>query len=352
MNLRNQPVILGLGLLLGATTVACGSSKSDAPATTPGAGGSAPATGGGAGGAAGTEPTTPVVPGTVSMAPGTCAKNDIQIAFSPMFSAFDNNLHTFQVPAIVSGLAANAITWSASDPTMVGLQADTKTGGVLITTLKAGMVDIIASAGGVCGISKLTISQAESDDWTAGDMRYNNGVILAMRNRNRDGGMGGFNRDGGGNDDGGPRDRGDGGMGRDGGGNNGLGPVADGGTVDRLACTNCHGITAANGPYKTVAHTPEQIGGFSDAQLKGIFEGMWPTGSGNPFDATITSQRNWESFHKWNMTDDEAAGVIIYLRALTPAPQTGMRNFGGRGPGRGGDGGMGNNPVDAAAPTD
>ena len=47
--------------------------------------------------------------------------------------------------------------------------------------------------------------------------------------------------------------------------------VADGGSLNRVACTNCHGPTA-NGPYKTVSHTPEQIGGFSDDQLPASVE--------------------------------------------------------------------------------
>jgi hypothetical protein len=262
------------------------------------------------------------------------------------------------VPAIVSGVASDAVKWSSSDPTMVNMQTDASTGGVMITTAKAGTVQIIATAGTVCGSATLTISQAVSDDWQAGNERYNSGTVLVRPPRNmRDGGAndGGFNRGDGGGDrgDGG---RGDGGRG-DGGGGNGNGGVigvgADGGATGDARCTNCHGPTASMGPFKTVSHTPEQIGGFSDDQLKGIFNGMWPTGSGNPFDATIVPQRTWEGFHKWNMTDDEAAGVIIYLRALTPQAQMGARNFGGRGPGGNrGDGGMRQPPQDAAAPTD
>jgi hypothetical protein len=315
MNLKKQPMALGLSLLLGASTLACG--KSDSPAADAGA--SAPP------------------PGMVNSSAGTCTKNDIQIAFNPMFSAFDG-MHTFQVPAIVDGIAASAITWSASDPSMVGLAPDPVTGGVMITTLKPGMVNIIATAGSICGFAPLTISQAEPDDWMAGDARYNNGIVIERPMRREGGGRpdGGF---------GGDNDGGMGGGGRpDGGGNNGGLGTVDGASIDRVACTNCHGPTAS-GPYKTVSHTPEQIGGFSDAQLRGIFQGMWPTGSGNPFDATIVGMNEWSRFHKWDMSEDEAAGVIIYLRALTPAPQTGSRNFGGRGGGGGGgrrDGGGGN----------
>ena len=341
---------IAFALLLGAASLGCGSKSNPGSSATPDAGGS------------GTD--TPIAPGNVSKGAGSCAKNDIQVAFSPMYSAYDG-IHTFQVPAIVNGIAASAITWSASNPAMVGLQADATSGGVLITILKAGTVDIIATAGTVCGMSKLTITEAVNDDWTAGDMRYNNGVVLVRPGRmGRDGGAGdgpfnGMGDGGGGRPEGGMGGPPDGGGGRpEGGGGRpdgagmggGIGVVADGGSVNRVACTNCHGPTA-NGPFKTVSHTPTQIGGFSDDQLKGIFNGMWPTGSGNPFDTTIVPQQVWEGFHKWDMTDDEAVGVIVYLRALTPAPQTGSRNFGGAMPG-GRDGGAPRPPVDGGASSD
>ena len=309
----------GLTLLLSTTTVAC-SSKSDSGAADAAVGTTTPPAGGGTPTDPGTGTTTP--PATTPTPAGTCAKSVIKILFAPMYTAFDGGMHQFQVPAVVDGLDSTAVMWSASDPTMVGLQADATTGGVMITALKAGELDIIATAGTICGISHLTIDQAVADDWNAGNMRYNNGVTLVRAPRDRDAGV-----------DGRPM---------------GGGLVAtDGGTTDRVACTTCHGPTA-NGPYKTVSHTPEQIGGFSDAQLMMIFNGIWPT-SGNAFDPAIIDKGTWQRIHKWNMTADEAAGVIIYLRALTPAPQTGMRNFGGRGPGGfRGDGG----PPDAGAPVD
>ncbi len=56
----------------------------------------------------------------------------------------------------------------------------------------------------------------------------------------------------------------------------------DGGT----ACTNCHGPTATNGPFKTVSHTPEQTGGFSDTDLANIIlNGEVP--DGGYFDPTV-----------------------------------------------------------------
>jgi hypothetical protein len=40
----------------------------------------------------------------------------------------------------------------------------------------------------------------------------------------------------------------------------------------------------------------------------------------------------WQSIHRWSdITPTQLPGVICYLRALTPAPQTGSSNFGGGG---------------------
>lgn len=245
--------------------------------------------------------------GSVATGPaGACPAEALSIAFNPMYSAFDG-MHTFQIPAIVDGLNPTAITWSASDPSKVDLQPDDTLGGVMITTRSAGTVTIVATAGGLCGTSLLTITAATPDDWTTGSARYNDGVVLRgipRPPRNTDGGrMGG-------------------------------GDTQDAASPQEAACTNCHGDTA-NGPYKTVSHTPEQIGGFSDEELRNIFtNGSVP--DGGYFDPMIVSYRTWQGFHRWEMSDEEAKGMIVYLRSLTPAPQKGAANFGGRTPGDGG----------------
>ena len=240
-----------------------------------------------------------------SDAPGkansSCAKNDLQVVFAPMYTAFDGT-HTFQVPAVVQGVAPDAITWNASDKTMVDLATDTNTGGVMITARKTGTVAIVASAGTLCGSSSLTISAATAADWETGSARYNSGVVLPSRGRM--------------------------GMGAGGGG----GGTSDGGASTEYACTNCHGDTATAGPYKTVSHTPEQTGGFSDEALQNIFRnGAFPAGAADPnFDAKIVMYDIWSGISQVDMTDDEAKGLIVYLRSLTPQAQTGAANFGGR----------------------
>jgi hypothetical protein len=213
-----------------------------------------------------------------------------------MYTAFDG-VHRFKIPAVVNNMTSG-VTWSASDPSMVEMQPDAM-GGVMLTAQKAGKVNIIASGGGLCGVSELTIAQASPDDWMIGSARYTDGIVLST---------------------GIPRGRGDAGA-----------------AAREVACTSCHGDTATNGPFKTVGHTPQQTGGFSDAELIDIFtKGIVPTNG--YFDETIVSYENWQNFHRWTMTPEEAKGMVVYLRSLTPAAQGGMRgDFGGRR----GDGGFG-----------
>jgi hypothetical protein len=270
--------------------------------------------------------------GTAPISNGQCTSKALSILFTPMYSAYAPN-HTFQIPVVLKDIDPSAvqIKFSASDPTMVDIQQpDPMTGIATITTRKAGKVEIVAQASGLCGSSTLTITPATEDDWNAGNMRYNNMMAIS--------------------------------------GPGGLRQPADAGPAD-FACTNCHGdtATAATTPFKTVAHTPEQTGGFSDDDLVNIFKnGMVP--QGGYFDSTIVPQNAWSRFHHWSVTDAEAKGLVVYLRSLTPTSQTGMRGdfggmrirpdggFGRRGDGGGNGGGGGGNPppapVDAAAPTD
>jgi hypothetical protein len=225
-----------------------------------------------------------------------------------------------------------------------------------------GTVSIFAAEGSACGASTLNITQNTEDDWTTGSTRYNNGVALHFGPPARpDGGFtipdGGFSHDGGG-----------------GGGGGGGGINADAGSFFEedggTACTNCHGPTATSGPFQDVSHTPEQTGGFSDSDLVSIITlGIVP--DGGYFDPTVlrstcvdsgtaigslspcgqTAYEEWQTIHRWvDITSDEQAGIVCYLRSLQPEPQNGTSNFGGKPPGDGGthhhpDGGGGKPPV-------
>ena len=342
-----------------AAIVSCGGGSSTDKATTSSSGS------GSASDDAGTTEPVSMVPtdaGAVSKEAGSCTSPTVPIVFSPMYSAFipGGTAQTFSIPAVTSD--GNAATWSLSDPTQGNLQLESFLSdgvgvpGVLITLAgdgnDAGQVTVIATEpGGVCGESVLTITQNTTDDWNIGNARYNDGVALHLGRpagfeagapppRMDDGGFEGglaFSRDGGGF-------------------GGGLPLTADGGsyyeTAGGTACTNCHGPTATNGPYKTVSHTPEQTGGFSDDDLQNIIlNGVVPDGGyfdpsvlitncdGGPT-CTAQAMALWHSFHRWtDITSDELPGVICYLRSLTPESQNGTSNFGGGIVRRRGDGG-------------
>ncbi len=226
---------------------------------------------------------------------GTCQGN-LSLSFTPMYSAYDGT-HTFQVPAIANGVSGAAVTWSASDPSMVTFEDDPTTGGTLITMQKAGQVTIQATAGDKCGTSLLTITAATPQDWDVGNQRYNSGYPLPNILAN-----------------GTPQIPAD-----------GSNPLEVPGQPP--ACTNCHGETATKSVFQTVSHTPEQTGGFSDDQLAGIFmNGVIPPGG--YYDSSIVPQGIWQFFHKWtDITDAQKKGVIVYLRSLTPKPQGGKVDF-------------------------
>lgn len=347
---------------IAALAAACSSGDSnDGARTTSDGGASAP-------GADGGVTLPPADAGALSTQPGSCANPTIPIIFAPMYSAFipGSAGQTFAVPAVTAD--GNAATWSLSDPTQGHLQlqsfqiGDVLAPGVLITVEgtgnDAGQVTVVATeGGGACGSSVLTLTTNTVDDWNIGNARYNDGVALHLgRAGGGDGGARGVPPDGGFEAGVGREGFGDGGF-PEGGFAGLLPPTADGGsyfeTDGGTACTNCHGPTATNGPYKTVSHTPEQTGGFSDTDLQNIiWNGEVPDGGyfnpsvlittcdGGP---TCTAQARalWHSFHQWtDITSDELPGVICYLRSLTPEAQNGTANFGGAvGIGRRRDGG-------------
>jgi hypothetical protein len=245
-----------------------------------------------------------------------------------MYSAFipGSTTHTFQIPAVTED--GNEATWTASDPTMAQLEPQTFNGlnGVMITVTGTGPVTIVATeSGGACGISTLNVTSAQEADWQIGNSRYNDGVSLHFHPPGFDGGVpeGGYHH-------------GEGGPGFDDDGGSFF--EEEGGT----ACNNCHGPTATNGPFKDVSHTPEQTGGFSDDDLVQIIVyGNVPDGGyfdptvvrpdcdGAP-DCTQRAYNLWHDFHRWSdITSDQFQGIVVYLRSLTPAPQTGTSNFGG-----------------------
>jgi hypothetical protein len=248
----------------------------------------------------------------------TSCTTALSITFSPMYSAYDGT-HMFQIPAVVN--ANSNVNWTASDMTAVGFQpnADLSVGGyngVTITVLKAAAspVTVTAQSGTQCGSSVLNITAAMPSDWDIGNARYNNGQSLHLPTF--------------------------------GGAEGGMPPMVqvDGGSFFETpgtpppACTNCHGPTATDKLFKDVAHTPEQTGGFSDSDLLNIIlNGEVP--DGGYFNPNIVSPSMWHSFHQWtDITADQQKGIIVYLRSIPPASESGSVNLGGFGPSDAGTG--------------
>ncbi len=228
----------------------------------------------------------------------TCSNPTLTVAFDPGYSTYiPNSTHTFQIPFGVLELGPSDnpnVTWTVSDPSKLAIVSggvdfgmDQGYASAMGTTQGVGDVIVVATKGTQCGATTLHISQASDDDWTIGNARYNMGTLLQRVSSGQlahiDGGM-------------------------------------------DAACTNCHGPTAMNATYTTVEHTPEQTGGFSDSNLVGIFT-MGVVPAGGYFDSSIVRQATWHRFHQWAMTPDQAQGVVVYLRSLTPAPQAGMANL-------------------------
>jgi hypothetical protein len=249
--------------------------------------------------------------------------NGLPIQFNPMYSGFDG-VHTYQVPAFVGGVDPASLTWGSSDPTMVSFQPYLT--GIMITTLKAGDVTIVARTSSACGTAPLHITQFTADDWNAGNARYNNNGAL---NICLDGGF--F--------DGGFPDGFDGNIS----GYDASGYLGDGGNCAPIpqgitnpfecspppACTNCHGAVG-NGKlfgmalFSDVSHTPEQTGGFSDDDLVNVFVyGTVPPGG--YFNSDIVCYKDWHQVHTWwdINTPAEQKGMVSYLRSLPPKEQLG-----------------------------
>jgi hypothetical protein len=69
-----------------------------------------------------------------------------------------------------------------------------------------------------------------------------------------------------------------------------------------------------------VQHTPSQTAGYSDAELITIFtEGKKP--EGEPQRYTFIPKEYWNMGHRWNVTEEQKKGLVVYLRALAPKGQ-------------------------------
>jgi mono/diheme cytochrome c family protein len=174
----------------------------------------------------------------------------------------------------------------------VSLAPGAATGGVTITMLGSGSATIQATAAGatLCGTASLTIEAATTEQWQMGEALYNSGVILSPASGQTPGPDGGFTQ---------------------------------------TACATCHSPSATSGPFINIAATPEQVAGLADADLIATFtQGTVPSGY---FDPSLVSASEFQHFHFWSLSADEAQAVVVYLRSLKPGPQNGSSTFGGFG---------------------
>jgi hypothetical protein len=261
------------------------------------------------------------------------------IVFATMYSAFipGDTLRTFSIPAVLSD--GKPATWSLSDPTQAILKVESfvaggvTTPGVMITMRgtggsagpgAAGQLMVSATeSDGTRYSAALNITQCGDDDWTIGSARYTRGLSLHVAPPGAGAPDSGYVESDGGSF-----------------------AVAQGGTP----CNTCHSQTVKTGPYTDVAHTPEQVGGFSDTDLQDVIaNGQVPpggyfdpavidpscTGAGTTLSPDMpacagAAYATFQGFHKWpDIAADQIPGMICYLRSLTPEGQQGTSNFGG-----------------------
>ncbi len=261
------------------------------------------------------------------------------IVFPTMYSAFipGDTLRTFSIPAVMSD--GSLATFSLSDPSQAVLKVESfvaggvTTPGVMITMKgtggstgpgSAGQLTVYATeSGGTRYSAALSITECTDDDWTIGSERYSRGLSLHVAPPGSQALDSGYAQSDGGSF-----------------------VVGQGGTP----CNTCHSQTVRTGPYTDVAHTPEQTGGFSDMDLQNVIvNGQVPgggyfdpavidpscTGAGTTLSPDMpacaaAAYATFQGFHKWpDIATDQVAGMICYLRSLTPEGQQGTSNFGG-----------------------
>jgi hypothetical protein len=87
--------------------------------------------------------------------------------------------------------------------------------------------------------------------------------------------------------------------------------------MNNVSCKNCHGSGAQ---FLAVEHTPQQTGGYTDDEIKNIFEnGMKPPGA--KWGSLPGIMNYYPLFHKWAAKPEEYQGLVIYLRSLEPKSQ-------------------------------
>ena len=225
------------------------------------------------------------------------------VVYSPMYSAYDGE-HVYSLPVYIDGVATTPEDWQAIPSDAVSFAEwqsdDGSQQGVLVTVEQAAPeVTLAAHSGDLGGKTTLFVTEATPDQWEVGQDRYKNGAnfdILALANNPEIfqsiefvDGMATFG-----------------------------GTAKELGLDPSLRCDSCHTSGAEN---FQVQHTPTQAARFSDEELVRIFTmGMKPEGV--EFRVLPPRFRSFYEFmHTWEVTPEQAEGLVVYLRSLTPEGQ-------------------------------
>jgi hypothetical protein len=217
----------------------------------------------------------------------------LTLVYAPMYSAYDG-MHVFQVPVHVDGATVDLSGWQAIPSDAVTFDPDPDVAGGVLVTIAKGVEEITIAAhdGMIGGTALLKVTVGTPDDWDVGEKRYHNGVDFDLPDIDFASAI---------------LDP------------NWMPPAPP----PNLACNNCHSTGAK---YFEIQHTPTQCARFSDEDLKIIFTmGMKPPGVGfrvlPPMLGDTTAEKIYSDYHRWDSTEAEQKGLIIYLRSLTPTGQ-------------------------------
>ncbi|MDD9971747.1 MAG: hypothetical protein OXR73_36220 [Myxococcales bacterium] len=231
----------------------------------------------------------------------------LNLVYPKMYSAHDG-VHVFQVPVYVNNIATDPEDWRAMPADAVTFDAwqsdDGEQTGVLITVQRPEpLVTIAASAGSIGGTAELHVTTATEAEWAIGEERYKNGAPFDIQSFTQNSmlDLSNFEID------------------------LATGTVrivdadiSDFGNPTDLRCDTCHTAGAEN---FQIQHTPTQAARFSDEELIKVFtEGTKPDGVG--FRVLPRQIENfYQYFHTWEVSEEQARGLVIYLRSLTPQGQ-------------------------------
>ena len=73
-------------------------------------------------------------------------------------------------------------------------------------------------------------------------------------------------------------------------------------------------------PGTNEEYTPQQAASYQDDDIAATFTRgeLLPDGF---FDAVDVTKKRYQDIHRWDMTDEQARAVVVYMRSLAPAPQ-------------------------------